>query len=92
MPWQGHNPAYDTPEYKRARLACLNRARWQCEIRGPHCTGRASQADHTYGLANDPHHLSLQAACRPCHAAKTSAEGHGRRTTADPQPQPRTAW
>lgn len=97
MPWETarKDPAYGRSAWKRARLACLKRARWKCEIRTPGtCTGAASEADHIYGLANDPEHKHLRAACEACHRAVTARQGNAARTTqvTDPQPQPRTAW
>lgn len=95
MPWAEtqKNPAYWTPAWRKARAACLARARHRCEIRGPGCTGRATHADHVHGIAADPEHKVLQAACEPCHKAKTQREAAaGKRATTDPSPRPRTAW
>ena len=97
MPWETarKDPAYGRSEWKRARLACLKRANWKCEIRIPGtCIGAASEADHAGQLANDPQHRNLRAACKPCHRAVTAQQGNAARkgTQADPQPQPRTAW
>jgi 5-methylcytosine-specific restriction endonuclease McrA len=76
MAWrkQDKNPAYGSAEWKRKRLACLQAARWRCQIRGPHCQGAAVIADHVYGLRNDPRHEHLQAACQRCSDEKTSRE------------------
>jgi 5-methylcytosine-specific restriction endonuclease McrA len=46
--------------------------------------------DHIYGLAADPQHQHLQAACKPCHDAKTSGESN--RGHREPPAQPRTQW
>ncbi len=95
MPWQtaSKDPAYGRAAWKRARLACLRRANWRCEIRLPGCQGAASQADHVDQLANDPGHRNLRAACRSCHGKVTAEQGGGARgAAADPQPQPRTDW
>lgn len=92
MPWQGHNPAYDAPAWKRARKAALQRARYQCEVNGPGCLGKANTADHVIGIANDPEHTILQAICRVCHAVKTSAESRAHYAQHDPEPRPRTNW
>jgi hypothetical protein len=98
MAWStaAKSPAYNTAEYRAARLACLKAARWKCEIRIPGtCIGAASQADHTDGLANDPHHRKLRAACVPCHRSVTAQQGKGARAgtpPADPAPVPRTDW
>jgi 5-methylcytosine-specific restriction endonuclease McrA len=98
MPWKSSNrdPAYGKAAWRRARLACLQAANWRCQIRGPGCIGAASTVDHIHGLASDPQHRFLQAACRVCHAAKTHREsGEARRGSggaADPPHQPRTKW
>lgn len=97
MPWETarKDPAYNTAEYRRARLACLKRARWQCEIRIEGiCIGAASEADHEDQLANDPHHRTLRAGCKPCHRHVTALQGNAAKSghTADPAPQPREDW
>lgn len=99
MPWRGYpsSPAYGTPEYRRARAACLKRARWRCQIRLEGCQGAASEADHVYGLAADPHHQHLQAACTSCHRKKTAQQGNdakrgGGRKASDPPPSSRIIW
>jgi hypothetical protein len=95
MPWETarKDPAYGRSAWKRAREACLKRARWQCEIRGPRCQGAASEADHIYGLANDPGHKHLRAVCKTCHGTVTAQQSNaGTGSRADPPPQPRTAW
>ena len=95
MPWrdQDRNPAYYRG-WKAARLACLQRAAWRCEIKGPQFTRTAVTADHIYGIRNDPGHKHLQAACQPCHDAKSQGEAaRGRRNApADPPHTPRTKW
>lgn len=97
MPWRPkdrQNTGYSTAEYKRKRLACLRRANWRCEIRIPGvCIGTASQADHIHGIASDPHHDFLRAACEPCHKHRTARQGgKGRSGGGDPPARPRTAW
>ena len=97
MPWETarKDPAYGRSDWKRARLRQLRAANWKCEIRGPRCQGAASEVDHIDGLANDPHHKRLRAACKTCHQAVTARQGGGFRAqhdTADPSPTPRTAW
>ncbi len=93
MPWAGYppsrNPAYGTPEWKTARTRCLRSANWRCELRIEGvCIGTATEADHIDGLANDPHHQRLQAACKPCHHHKTAREGAAARVSSDPDPIP----
>ena len=80
--------------WRRARLECLRRARWRCEIRLDGCQGAASQVDHIDQAANDPGHKRLRAACKRCHSKVTAQQGHdGRRGTSnDPSPTPRTQW
>jgi hypothetical protein len=95
MPWEtgARTPAYDTAEYKRARLACLKAANWRCERRiAGVCIGAATQANHRGQLANDPHHRDLEAICVPCHKVVTAEQGGGYRRPKDPAPRPRTAW
>jgi 5-methylcytosine-specific restriction endonuclease McrA len=102
MPWQNDpesrarsNRLYGAP-WRKARDACLKRARWRCEIRTEGiCIGAASQVDHIDGVDNDPQHKRLRAACAPCHARVTAQQGGGFRAAGsgrDPAPQPRTAW
>jgi 5-methylcytosine-specific restriction protein A len=63
----------------RARDRILKRDGHRCQIRRPGiCTGVATEADHIVpvsvtGPAGD-HDGNLQAACHPCHAAKTADE------------------
>lgn len=99
MPWDTarKDPAYGTAEWKRARLACLKRARWRCQLRLEGCQGAASEADHIYGLANDPHHQHLRAVCTSCHRKRTAEQGNearrgGTRKSSDPAPTSRIVW
>lgn len=102
MPWRKtpEDRARDAQRYgaewRRARLACLQAARWRCEIRLGGCAGTASEVNHVDGAANDPHHRNLRAACKPCHAKVTAQQGHdgrrGSRPAADPPATPRTRW
>ena len=95
--WEGarKDPAYNKVEWRRARLACLKRANWRCEIKLEGvCISAASEADHIHGLANDPHHRFLRAACKPCHAVVTAKQGVNARAgrKSNPRPKRRTAW
>jgi hypothetical protein len=97
MPWTGYpgsrNPAYGSAEWKMARTRCLRDANWRCEIRiEGKCIGTATEADHADGLANDPHHQRLRAACKPCHRYVTARQGHAAQASADPAPAPREEW
>ena len=58
------------------RLRILNRDRWECQVRGPRCRGRAEVVDHVVpwkagGSWWDP--SNLQAACRSCNTARAYA-------------------
>jgi 5-methylcytosine-specific restriction endonuclease McrA len=94
MPWKGYagakNAAYGTVTWKRARKQQLERDRYQCQLRGPGCTSRATSVDHINGLAADPHHKHLQSACQTCHRAKTAAEGNAAKPA--PPLEQRTIW
>ena len=97
MPWETarKDPAYGRAAWKRARLECLRRARWRCQIKLEGCKGAASEADHIDGLENDPHHKRLRAACKPCHMKVTADQGNAAKqkdAVTDPAPRPRTAW
>lgn len=60
------------------RPAVLTRDQYQCQIRGPRCTGQATEVDHTG--ASDDHRLEvLQSACKACHASKTGREARAAR-------------
>ena len=59
-------------DWPKRRRACLRAAGYVCEIRGPRCTGRASEADHV-GDRHD--HDNLRAACRACHGSRSGAQG-----------------
>lgn len=68
-----------TSAHKHRRLRVLARANYQCQIRyADICLGDATDFDHIVALSergadNDG---NGQAACRPCHLRKTSAEAH----------------
>ncbi len=80
-------------DYRRKRDAAMARANWRCEIRIEGiCTGVASECDHVDGIAADPRHLRLRAACKPCHAHVTARQGQPGSRQADPQPVSRTRW
>ena len=103
MPWDNspEKRRQDSQRYggawRKARLACLRRANWRCEIRLQGvCTGAATEVDHIHGAENDPNHRFLRAACKPCHAKTTAQQGGGYRNqdraSPDPDPRPRTNW
>ena len=79
--WQGprteSSKATSTSAWQRIRLEILERDNYQCQIRGPKCTGRATQVDKIKPAASgrvDIRHPNLRAACEPCnqHKARTS--------------------
>jgi 5-methylcytosine-specific restriction enzyme A len=66
-----------TAEWKRVRVVVLKRDRYQCQVRGPRCTGRATQVDHIVNVAAggaklDP--ANLQSICPSCNAIKAGRE------------------
>lgn len=80
-------------DWRKARIACLRRARWRCEIKLDGCQGAASQVDHIDQADNDPQHQRLRATCAACHKTISSQQGNAaRRGGSDPAPQPRTTW
>lgn len=60
--------AYNDRAYRALRPLVLAEAKYQCQIRGPHCTGQASTVDHIVALSaggsNDLN--NLRAACTRC--------------------------
>lgn len=75
-----------TPEHRAWRTAVLARDRGSCQIKGPRCTGRATEADHVIPVARGGAELDTdngQAACTTCHRVKTLREAtEGRRLAA----------
>ncbi|WP_076051903.1 HNH endonuclease [Mycobacterium colombiense] len=81
VPWRGKrttsSAVTNTAEWKRLRRKVLERDGYQCQIRGPHCTGHATQVDHIVNTAAggapfDEH--NAQSVCPQCNARKASAE------------------
>ena len=81
MSWTGKRTTSstltNTAAWRRIRLEILDRDHHQCQIRGPHCTGHATQVDHITNTAAggaplDPN--NLQSACPSCNAHKASTE------------------
>lgn len=60
-------------DWKRRRLRVLIRDRWRCRIRGPKCTGRASEVDHI-DRRDDHRYRNLRAACSTCHGSRTGLQ------------------
>lgn len=71
-PWRENYQAFP----RAVREHILRRAGGRCQVQGPTCTGTASVADHVVpdfeGGANTAD--NGQAACDPCHDAKTARE------------------
>jgi 5-methylcytosine-specific restriction protein A len=74
-PWAGSTRRARLPaNWPAIRSAVLERDGWRCQIRGPRCTGRATDADHIE--PGDDHRMAnLRAACGPCHDRKSGQEG-----------------
>lgn len=68
-------------DWKARRLRVLRRDGYRCQILGANgvpCLAPANEVDHVE--RGDDHSLAnLQAACRSCHARKSSAEGNAAR-------------
>jgi 5-methylcytosine-specific restriction protein A len=79
-PTDGRTQRTRTPEHNAWAAQVLINADHRCQIRyAGICTGHAQHADHIKpvtegGLEFDP--TNGQAACEPCHIAKSSDEGH----------------
>lgn len=76
MAWQNSDRRAGLPrDWNRRRQRVLDRDDHRCRIRGPKCIGKATDVDHI--IRGDNHdEVNLQAACRPCHNAKTSRESN----------------
>lgn len=58
--------------WPKVRLLVLSRDRYECQIRGPRCTHRATEADHIVAIAEGGQRFdldNLRAACKPCNAS-----------------------
>jgi 5-methylcytosine-specific restriction protein A len=67
------------PGWSKIRAAVLKKQP-TCQINGPSCTYVSTQADHI--VAGDDHSMgNLQGVCYPCHATKSSTEGHTAKPT-----------
>lgn len=67
----------NTAAWKRIRAHVLKRDGHRCQVRGPGCTGTATQVDHIINVAAggaplDPN--NAQAICSPCNARKAQDE------------------
>ena len=64
---------YDHPRWRKLRLEILARDGHWCQIRGPRCTGTATQCDHIISWRELPEEQwfapeMLRASCRPCNS------------------------
>jgi len=72
--WSNERKAHYGTEHQQWRKQVMARDKGICQIRGPRCTHRATEADHIdrhgarYDITNG------QAACSQCHADKTAKE------------------
>jgi 5-methylcytosine-specific restriction protein A len=76
MAWDTSDRRYRLPSnWPQIRLFILRRDNYECQI--PGCFRQATDVDHiVHGDDHDP--SNLQAICKPCHAFKSSQEGHAR--------------
>lgn len=78
MNWTTHPSIRTVTRAQRAAWAKQILTRDQhCQIRGPHCTGLATEADHIRNVAEGGNELDLangQGACHNCHDEKTQDE------------------
>lgn len=85
---RGLTKAGSTRAWRITRALVLQRDGYQCQIRGPHCTGTATCVDHiqprqSHG-GDDP--ANLRSACTPCNAGRKANPpriGAGRVMTAE---------
>jgi 5-methylcytosine-specific restriction protein A len=81
MAWQPGYSRTSTAQHQARRRRVLDRDGWACQIRDAGCVGYATIADHVIPVAfgGSDHEANMQAACRPCHDAKTQAEAQAAR-------------
>ena len=81
MAWSGHRTASSaitkSARWKRVRAVVLERDGYACQLRGPRCTGVATQVDHARAIAHggdpfDP--AGCVSVCQPCHSTKTAQD------------------
>jgi 5-methylcytosine-specific restriction protein A len=76
-PWESSHHPPGSSRHRAWRRQVLERAFDLCEIRGPKCTGTATEADHIIPTGEGGAEFDIangQAACANCHKAKTRAE------------------
>lgn len=77
--WGRGSPRTRTREHRERRDRILRRDGYLCQLRYPgRCIGHATVLDHiiALGLGGADTDDNCQAACAPCHAYKSSLEGH----------------
>lgn len=85
--WQhAHAPRRQSlpPDWSARRARQLRLDQHRCQLRGPRCTGLATEVDH---IGDRDDHERLRSVCSPCHATRTgiqggSASGSARRSRA----------
>lgn len=73
--------------WQQVRRIVLARDGYRCQIQGPRCTGRATEADHIVALALGGARLdpaNLRAACKPCNASEGGTLGNERKRKSSP--------
>lgn len=72
--WRASNA--NSPTWKAQRSRVLQRDGYECQMRLPGCTGRATQVDHLAAWlpGQDVQDASLQAACAHCNSSAGSPE------------------
>ena len=70
--WSGQRRSFPT----HIRDFIMKRDGWTCQIKGPNCLGKATEADHRINHASggSDDASNGQAVCKPCHDAKTQQE------------------
>ena len=70
--WSGNRRSFPTA----VRKQIMDRDNWQCQIKGPTCLGKATEADHRINHAEGgtDDASNGQAVCSECHEAKTRQE------------------
>jgi 5-methylcytosine-specific restriction protein A len=83
QPWKTSQPTRKSPsadaKLRKVVRFVLKRDRHQCQIRYVGiCIGVATEVDHIIPVSQGgtDHPSNLEAACRPCHLAKSADEGH----------------
>ena len=84
---QGPRRELKTQAWRRTREIVLQRDGYECQMRGPRCTGRATQVDHIIPKVHggDESLDNLRAACQQCNAA--AGGRRGRLLKGDPDPR-----